>query len=70
MKKILISIVLAVFAITTYAQAPDSPLWEKPIKEQVEYWSDYYSIDGEKFSKIIYCESRYNGLFQIKINTE
>lgn len=59
MKKILISVMVAVFAITAYAQAPDVPLKDKPINELVEYWSDYYDIDSERFSKIIYCESRY-----------
>ena len=59
--KYIIALVLAVsFAITTYAQAPDAPLKDKSIKEQVEYWGNYYKIDSSMMMKVIKCESNFN----------
>lgn len=57
-KKIKIAAVLIFFCTTTtYAQAPNSPIWEQPVKEQIEYFSGIYGVDSKLVSKVIECES-------------
>ena len=59
--KLKIAAVLVLFcAATTYAQAPNSPIWEKTVKEQVEYFSKIYDVDPNLVNKVIECESGGN----------
>lgn len=53
-------VISLIFTITTYAQAPDVPLKDRTIKEQVEYWANYYDIDGVRMLKVLNCESSLN----------
>lgn len=46
------------FTVVLYVHAPDVALQDKTIREQVEYWSDYYKINGDKLYKVLLCESR------------
>lgn len=61
LSKIIIGVVAIVFSVTsTYAQAPNSPLREKTVKEQVEYFSEIYGTDSKVVNKVIECESNGN----------
>lgn len=57
-KKIKIAVVLLLFCATsTYAQAPNIPLREKSVKEQVEFFSEIYGADSKVVNRVIECES-------------
>lgn len=47
-------------ASSTYAQAPNSPLTEKTIKEQVEYFSGLYNTNSAVVNKVLECESKFD----------
>jgi len=56
--KIIIGAVMIVFmATSTYAQAPNIPLKDKSVKEQVEFFSEIYGADSKVVNKVIECES-------------
>lgn len=44
-------------ATSTYAQAPNIPLKDKSVKEQVEFFSEIYGADSKVVNKVIECES-------------
>lgn len=48
------------FTTSIYAQAPDSSLKDKTIKEQVEFFSVLYETDSQVVNKSIECESKGN----------
>lgn len=56
--KIIIGAVMIVFMTTsTYAQAPNIPLKDKSVKEQIEFFSEIYGADSKVVNKVIECES-------------
>ena len=56
--KFKIAVVLLLFCATsTYAQAPNSPIWDKTIRQQIEYFSEIYGVDPNIVDKVIDCES-------------
>lgn len=60
LKLTIVMVLLIIFTITLYAQAPDIALKDKTIQEQVEYWAKFYDIDKERMLKVIKCESGFN----------
>lgn len=57
----LYAIVYFTFANTiTLAQAPDVPLYEKPVEQIVEHFANQYSVSAEKMLATMKCESGMN----------